>query len=77
MKFDAILEKYKRRAAGLDVKNIANMHDVPVSAIKKQLKIGKKVELEHGGNTKKAQKVAMDHLAENPKYYTKLKKAKL
>lgn len=77
MKFDAILEKYKRRAAGMDVEDIASMHKVPVSTIKKQLKIGKKVELEHGGNTKKAQKVAMDHLAENPKYYTKLKKAKL
>jgi hypothetical protein len=77
MQFDYFVEKYKREAKGMDVEDIAKKHKVPVSTIKKQLKIGKKVEKEHGGNIKKAKKVAMDHLAENPKYYTKLKKAKL
>lgn len=71
------LEKYKRESKGMDVEDIAKKHKVNPSVIKKQLNMGKKVELEHGGSIKKAKKVAMDHLAENPKYYTKLKKAKL
>ncbi len=71
------LEKYKRMSAGMDEENIAKKHKVSVSTIKKQLKIGQRVEKEHGVNIKKAKKIAMDHLAENPKYYTKLKKAKL
>jgi hypothetical protein len=71
------LEKYKRMSAGMDVEDIAKKDKVPVSTIKKQIKMGKKVETEHGVNMKKAKRIAMDHLAENPKYYTKLKKAKL
>jgi len=72
-----ILEKYKRMSAGMDEEDIAKKDKVPVSTIKKQIKMGKKVETEHGVNMKKAKRIAMDHLAENPKYYTKLKKAKL
>jgi hypothetical protein len=75
--FDYLVEKYKRQSAGMDIKKIAKKHKVKPELIKKQLKIGKKVELEHGGNLKKAKKVAMDHLTEDPRYYTKLKKAKL
>jgi|LakMenEpi03Aug12_release.lakeMendotaPanAssembly.Ray.scaffolds.fasta_scaffold1061166_2 hypothetical protein len=77
MQFDYLVEKYKRESAGMDSKDIAKKHNVPVSTIKKQLKMGQKVEKEHGVNLKKAKRIAMDHLAENPKYYTKLKKAKL
>ena len=77
MKFDQLVEKYKRMASGMDVKDIAKKGNVPPSTIKKQLKMGKKVETEHGGTIKKAKGIAMDHLAERPKYYTKLKKAKL
>jgi len=71
------LEKYKRMSAGMDLEDIAKKHDVSVSTIKKQIKMGQKVEKEHGVNIKKAKRIAMDHLAENPKYYSKLKKAKL
>jgi len=77
MKFDVLVEKYKRMAANMSLNDIAKKHNVTVTKLKKQLKMGKKVEREHGGNTKKATKVAMDHLAENPRYYSKLKKAKL
>jgi hypothetical protein len=42
-----------------------------------QLRLGIKTEMEHTDNKKQAKEIAMDHLAENPKYYTKLKKAKL
>jgi hypothetical protein len=40
----------------------------------KQLKMGIKIEKEHTTNTLVAELIAKDHLAEDPKYYTKLKK---
>lgn len=42
-----------------------------------QLKIGIKIEMEHTRDPKIAKQIAMDHLAEDPHYYTKLKKANL
>lgn len=39
-----------------------------------ELKKGIEVEQEHTPNKKLAQDIAMDHLAEDPKYYSKLKK---
>jgi hypothetical protein len=42
-----------------------------------QLKIGIEVEKEHTDDEKLAEKIARDHLAEDPHYYTKLKKAGL
>jgi hypothetical protein len=41
---------------------------------KTQLKMGEKVEKEHGGDKEKAKNTAKDHLDEMPNYYTKLKK---
>ena len=38
---------------------------------KKQLAIGMAVELEHTSDPKEAEKIARDHLAENPEYYTR------
>jgi len=40
----------------------------------KKLVTGKKVEREHTSNEQIAEEIAMDHLTEDPKYYTKLKK---
>lgn len=42
-----------------------------------QLKIGITVEQEHTTDLALAEKIARDHLAEDPEYYTKLKKAGL
>ena len=42
--------------------------------LKRQLKKGMKVEMEHDMGLKKAKKIAMDHLKEDPKYYDKLDK---
>lgn len=42
-----------------------------------QLKIGIAVEQEHTTDLALAEKIARDHLAEDPEYYTKLKKAGL
>jgi len=46
----------------------------PSDFSKKQLEMGIKVEREHTSNKKIAREIAMDHLKEDPKYYTKLKK---
>lgn len=43
----------------------------------KQLEKGIEVEKEHGGTDIEAAKIAIDHLKEDPKYYTKLDKAGL
>ena len=40
----------------------------------KQLGMGIKVELEHTDSREAAKQIALDHLAEDPEYYTKLKK---
>ena len=42
-----------------------------------QLKMGIAVEHEHTTNNEVAETIAKQHLEEDPKYYTKLKKAKL
>jgi hypothetical protein len=39
-----------------------------------QLKMGVEAELEHTSNREMAEEIAKDHLKEDPKYYTKLKK---
>jgi hypothetical protein len=45
--------------------------------IKTQLRMGIKTETEHTNSHKIAKQIAKAHLIENPKYYTKLKKAGL
>jgi hypothetical protein len=42
-----------------------------------QLSLGVQIEMEHTNNHEIAQEIAMDHLTEDPKYYTKLVKAGL
>ncbi|NTU69816.1 hypothetical protein HGB13_03295 [bacterium] len=37
--------------------------------IKKELKVGTRMEMEHTKNRKKAKKIAKDHLKEFPNYY--------
>jgi hypothetical protein len=64
-------------AKGKTVEDIAKKHSVKPTVIKKQLKMGTKVEREHTSSTKKAKSIAKDHLVEKPKYYSKLKKAGL
>lgn len=61
----------------LSVRMIASKHKVGVPHIIDQLKKGIKVEREHTTYGQTAREIALDHLAENPDYYTKLKKANL
>lgn len=59
-------------------KDLVNKHGKTTKDVEKvlrtQLKMGIKVEMEHTDNKSLAKKIAMDHLYEDPKYYTKLKK---
>ena len=56
-----------------DAKGYYHINDM-VKSLKKQLEMGMKVEMEHTDSEEKAKEIAMDHLWEDPSYYTKLKK---
>jgi len=43
----------------------------------KELSVGIAVELERTDNRQKAKEIALDHLAENPKYYSELVQKKI
>jgi len=65
------------KADKLTLPQIAKKHGLPIEDLMSQFKLGIKTEMEHTDNKKQAKEIASDHLSENPKYYTKLKKAKL
>lgn len=46
----------------------------PSNVDKKELEMGIKEEMEHTNDKNLAEEIALDHLAEDPKYYSKLKK---
>lgn len=46
-------------------------------SLESELRVGAKEELEHTDDPKEAKKIAMDHLKEDPQYYTKLEEAGL
>lgn len=54
--------------------DIAHKHKVDVKVLTKQFLKGIKIEMEHTDDKNKASEIVFDHLAEDPKYYTKLKK---
>lgn len=56
------------------LQDIAKKHKVDLSVLEKELNKGMKTEMEHTDNKSKAKEIAMDHLFEDPEYYTKLKK---
>lgn len=58
----------------LSIGDIAAKHKVGVEELTNQFLIGFKKEFEHTKNEKEASEIAMDHLTEDPEYYTKLKK---
>lgn len=51
---------------------LAKKHKVPISYIKKQLKIGHKIECEHTKNDSYALRIASHHIDEFPDYYERL-----
>ena len=57
---------------GMSLKDIEKKHGV--NDLKKELKKGIEIELEHTDSDEIAKEIAMDHLFEDPKYYTKIEK---
>lgn len=53
--------------------DIANMHQAPIELIELMLRWGIEVEMEHTHDVAVATEIAMDHLAEDPIYYKKLR----
>ena len=53
-------------------KQLAKMHDVSLEDIEKEVSKGVKVEMEHTNDENIAHEIAMDHVFEDPKYYSKL-----
>jgi hypothetical protein len=62
------------KADNLTIQELANKHNVELSQIKKELKQGMEVEMEHTDDPKIALEIAMDHLSESPVYYEELAK---
>lgn len=56
------------------VESIAAKHNITVEELEKAIEQGVKVEAEHTTDTEKAREIALDHLAESPKYYEELAK---
>ena len=61
-------------AKGLSLKDIAHKHNIPEKDLSTELQKGLEVEKEHTNSISIAKEIAMDHLFEDPKYYTKLAK---
>lgn len=59
---------------GKTLEEIAASHNVDLEELKKELLMGIEVEKEHTSSEKMASRIATDHLTEDPKYYSKLKK---
>ena len=57
------------------LKNKGILVEADMKAIPAELAMGIKVEMEHTDDVEVAKKIAMDHLAENPNYYSDLKKS--
>lgn len=64
-------------AKGMTLKQIADKHDVTLSKLNHQVKLGLKAESEHTSSKREQMQIVKDHLFENPEYYTLLKKAGL
>lgn len=56
------------------VEDLAKKHKVSIDEIKHELEIGIKVESEHTTHENVARQIALNHLDEDPKYYSKLKR---
>jgi len=56
------------------VESLASKHNVSLEEIQSELNAGVEIEREHTQDEETAKKIAMDHLFEDPKYYTKLKR---
>jgi hypothetical protein len=60
-------------AKGMSLSEVAAKHGLSADALKSELMLGIETEKEHTDNPEIARAIALDHLFEDPKYYTKLK----
>jgi len=58
---------------GMDIEDIAEMHNITVDEIFGEFQKGVNIEMEHTSEMMVAVEIALDHLYEDPKYYSKLK----
>ena len=58
------------KADNMSLADIAKKHNMTIDAIEKELEIGIKVEREHTSSKGKEKEIVMDHLVEDPKYYS-------
>lgn len=72
MKLQDLLERLDVKT--LSLSGLAKKHKVSIEHLKSQLKMGIEVEKEHTTDIATAEEIALDHLGEDPNYYTKLKK---
>ena len=78
MNFDCLYEKLLNGLAkGMSLQDIADKHKIDIGDLSKELERGIEVEKEHTRSEQTAEEIAKDHLVEDPKYYTKIKKAGL
>lgn len=68
------IHKDEENAEGICIEDLAKKHGVSLEEIQHELEMGIKVETEHTDNFDVATKIALDHLSEDPHYYTKLAK---
>jgi hypothetical protein len=61
-------------AKGMTLSQVAAVHGLKAKDIMKELVLGIKTEMEHTDKKEYARAIALDHLYEDPRYYTKLKK---
>jgi hypothetical protein len=59
-----------------DAKGYYHIQDM-IKSLRKELNMGVKIEMEHTDSEEIAKEIAMDHLWENPSYYTELKKSQI
>ena len=57
-------------AEGMTIQDVAKKHKLPIGTIKKELKLGIKIEMEHTKSKVKSKEIAMDHIVEFPDYYS-------
>jgi hypothetical protein len=69
--------KYGKVSVDEMIEGIAEEHGVSTDQIRSQFEMGVEEEMEHAEEELIAQEIALDHLVEDPEYYTKLGQANL
>ena len=59
-------------AKGMSLSDIANKHGLSIQYMRPEFELGTKHEFEHINDKSVAERIALDHLLENPRYYTML-----